>query len=154
MAWDESKHPRDDDGKFARYNSMSIDELKREAMVNIGLNYFSNRTPPKFDPDEVRRKVPRNALDFARLHTKHHERHVIEMGFNDPDDYKNAAMEFWNSQRGILYYNPYSQRYHRYEEKSRWHVTVDSEGVIHTFMPFKTAKGFERIKQQEALYEL
>lgn len=32
MAWDESKHPRDNDGKFARYNSMSIDELKREAM--------------------------------------------------------------------------------------------------------------------------
>jgi len=31
MAWDESKHPRDNDGKFARYNSMSIDELKREA---------------------------------------------------------------------------------------------------------------------------
>lgn len=35
MKWDESKHPRDEYGKFAtaQYNAMSIEELKHEAMA-------------------------------------------------------------------------------------------------------------------------
>jgi len=157
MVWDESKHPRDNDGKFARYNSMSIDELKREAIVNIGLHYFSNSTPPTFDPDEVRSNIPSDIYGFAnkeRLNTNHHKRHADEMGFSDQTDYQNAAIAFWHINREKTFYNPYDDAYCRYDLKTRFFISVSRDGVIHTFMRFRTANGFERIKKQEAMYEL
>lgn len=130
----------------------TIDELKHEAMVNVGLHFFAK--PPSFDPDEVRRNVPKEALSFARVDTKHHESHMREMGYKNHPEYVKGAIEFWNSEKGKVYYNPYNSRYIRYDDKSRRMVSIDSDGIIHTFMIVGTSRWLERTIQQEALYAL
>ena len=143
-----------------RKNSLkekSADQLKRESMVQIGLRYFSNRKPPKFDPREARKNLPNEVDEFAnkeRLNTHHHMRHSKEMGFSNQTEYQKAAIAFWNEHNEKTFYNPYDDSYCRYDTKTRIFMSISREGIIHTFMRFKTKNGFERVKKQEALYEL
>lgn len=89
------------------------------------------------------------ATGFNRLETKHHQRHAKEMGFKNTKEYEKAAVEFFNSDRGDLYYSEKWGKYYRYDEKSHL-LAVSSEGVMHTFWS-RTKKEFERIRRQDKL---
>ncbi len=92
------------------------------------------------------------AHKFNRLNTAHHQRHAKEMGFKNMKEYEQAAVEFFNSDRGMLYYSKKWEKFYRYDEKSKV-LAVSSGGVIHTFWK-RTPKEFERIRRQDKLNEL
>ena len=99
-------------------------------------------------------KPPPQAYGFAnkeRKNTPHHKRHAEEMGFKNQDEYERAAVEFFNSDKGKLYYSNKRERFYRYDEKTG-NFAVSSNGIVHTFMR-KTKKEFARTKQQEKLDE-
>ena len=124
-------------------NIYSDDPVKDGESVGYRQNsgYNSNLKPekPKFE----------KAAGFNRLETKHHQRHAKEMGFKNTKEYEKAAVEFFNSDRGDLYYSEKWGKYYRYDEKSHL-LAVSSEGVIHTFWN-RTKKEFERIRRQDKL---
>lgn len=98
---------------------------------------------------------PEKAYGFAnkeRKETAHHVAHAKEMGFKNQDEYERAACKFFNSNQGKLYYEQRRSRFYRYDEISN-KLAVSSTGVIHTFLLY-TRKKFEKVKQQEHLYEL
>lgn len=57
---------------------------------------------PEADVPPQRRHEP--ATGFNRLETKHHRRHAQEMGFKSMQEYEKAAVAFFNSDKGKLYY--------------------------------------------------
>jgi hypothetical protein len=75
MVWDESKHPRDNDGKFARYNSMSIDELKEELtikshLLKIDLQFFTEKDIKNQSSNSLKRAI-RNILHTDKINNPH-----------------------------------------------------------------------------------
>ena len=96
-------------------------------------------------------KEPPKAYSFNRLNTKHHIGHAKEMGFKNPKEYEAAAVEFFNSDRGTLYYSEARKRYYRYEEKTGL-FCVSMDGVVNTFNIY-TKKKFDLIKRQDKLRE-
>ena len=130
--------------------------------IDIPLNADGTATIPKLfelydewrerngDPKEAKSfPKPPKAYSFNRLNTKHHKDHAKEMGFKNTKEYEAAAVEFFNSDRGVLYYSNKSKKYYRYEEKTEL-FAVSSENVVHTFMK-RTKKQFERKILQEEL---
>lgn len=94
---------------------------------------------------------PPKAYSFNRLNTKHHKDHSKEMGFKNTKEYEAAAVEFFNSDRGVLYYSEARNRYYRYEEKSGI-FAASSNGVIHTYK-YVSKREFQRKFSQDELYE-
>lgn len=92
------------------------------------------------------------AHKFNRLNTAHHQRHAKEMGFKNLNEYENAAVNFFNSDRGKLYYSSKWEKFYRYDEATK-ELAVSSGGVVHTFWK-RTPKEFERIRRQDKLDEL
>ena len=134
-------HPRDRDGRFTEKGASEGEKL-REA---VGI--YSD--DPEADVPPQRRHEP--ATGFNRLETKHHRRHAQEMGFKSMQEYEKAAVAFFNSDKGKLYYSQVKERYYRYDEKTRFFCS-SSHGVIHTFLLYSPKK-FERIKKQDEVYE-
>lgn len=92
------------------------------------------------------------AYEFNRLDTAHHLRHMMELGFSSARDYERAAVEFFNSDRGKLYFSHARRRYYRYDGKTG-EMAVSSDGVIHTYM--RTGKKhFLRAMKQDKLEEV
>lgn len=89
------------------------------------------------------------ANQFNRLNTAHHQRHAREMGFKSIKEYERAAVEFFNSDSGELFYSASRKRFYRYNEKTQW-LAVSSHGVIHTFLK-RTKKEFEKVRRQDKL---
>ncbi len=89
---------------------------------------------------------------FNRLNTRHHIDHSREMGYKNMRGYEAAAVEFFNSNKGKLYYSEARGRYYRYEEKTGRFCVV-SGGTVHTFNIY-TKKKFDKIKVQDKLYEI
>lgn len=100
---------------------------------------------------EQNERKPRveKAKGFNRLETKHHIRHAKEMGFKNTKEYEKAAVEFFNSDIGTLYYSLSRKRFYRYDERSQ-RLAISSNGIIHTFLK-ETKKEFERIRRQDKL---
>lgn len=73
------------------------------------------------------------------------------MGFKNIQEYEKAAVAFFNSDKGKLYYSQARKRFYRYDEKTQF-MAVSSNGVIHTFLK-KTRKEFDHIRRQDALDE-
>lgn len=95
-----------------------------------------------------------HATGFAnkeRKNTKHHLRHAREMGYKNQDEYERAGIEFFNSNRGKLYYSEKRKRYCKYDFRTNEFVSV-TNGIMHTYM-LKNKKEFEKTKQQEKLNE-
>lgn len=92
------------------------------------------------------------AVKFNRLHTKHHADHAREMGYKNMRDYEAAAVEFFNSKKGKLYYSAARDRYYRYDEKTGY-FCVASGDTVHTFNIY-TKKKFDKVKVQDELYEI
>ena len=121
MKWDESKHPRDKYGKFAtaRYNDMSIDELKREAMVEIDLDFFSRKKKEYDSTQVVIPDMPKELSGFLdnRKSTAHHENHAKEMGYKNQTAYLKGAINFWNNAEGAFYFSPADNKFYKYNQK-------------------------------------
>ena len=95
-------------------------------------------------------KEPPKAYSFNRLNTKHNISHAKEMGFKNPKEYEAAAVEFFNSDRGTLYYSEARKRYYRYEEKTGLFVS-SSDGLIHTYKFVSKKEFLRKIKQDELI---
>lgn len=104
----------------------------------------------KEEPQEKQHDFPK-AQKFNRLNTAHHQRHAREMGFENTSEYERAAFEFFNSDRGTLYYSEARKRYYRYEEKTGI-LCVSMDGIINTFNIYSKKK-FDMIKRQDKLHE-
>ena len=94
---------------------------------------------------------PPKAYSFNRLNAKHHKDHSKEMGFKNTKEYEAVAVEFFNSDRGVLYYSEARNRYYRYEEKTGI-FCVSMDGVMNTFNIYSKKK-FDLIKRQDKLHE-
>lgn len=94
---------------------------------------------------------PPKAYSFNRLNAKHHKDHSKEMGFKNTKEYEAVAVEFFNCDRGVLYYSEARNRYYRYEEKTGI-FCVSMDGVVNTFNIYSKKK-FDLIKRQDKLHE-
>ncbi len=158
MAWEEQKHPRDEDGKFTDGAGQSkearLHKLKQiynteiNELFSLPLNFFSKNSNTK----DVEIPPVEKAHKFNRLQTAHHERHAKEMGFKNQKEYEKAAISFFNSNRGKLYFSNARKRFYRYDEKTG-EFAVSSKGEIHTYM-FKTSRNFLKVKLQDKLVEV
>lgn len=139
----EDEHPRDKSGKFtdkgAGAGAGEAEKLRKAVRI------YSDEP----DKDAPPQKVPEPATGFNRLETKHHQRHAKEMGFKNTKEYEKAAVEFFNSDKGKLYYSEKWGKFYRYDEKAQL-LAISSKGVIHTFWK-RTQKEFERIRRQDQL---
>lgn len=136
----------------------------KENAIDIPLNADGTANIPKLfelydewrerngDPSEAKSfPKPPKAYSFNRLNTKHHKDHAKEMGFKNTKEYEAAAVEFFNSDRGVLYYSEARNRYYRYEEKTGI-FCVSMDGVMNTFNIYSKKK-FDLIKRQDKLHE-
>ena len=136
----------------------------KENAIDIPLNADGTANIPKLfelydewrerngDPSEAKSfPKPPKAYSFNRLNTKHHKDHAKEMGFKNTKEYEAAAVEFFNSDRGVLYYSEARNRYYRYEEKTGI-FCVSMDGVVNTFNIYSKKK-FDLIKRQDKLHE-
>ena len=136
----------------------------KENGIDIPLNADGTANIPKLfelydewrerngDPKEAKSfPKPPKAYSFNRLNTKHHKDHSKEMGFKNTKEYEAAAVEFFNSDRGVLYYSEARNRYYRYEEKTGI-FCVSMDGVVNTFNIYSKKK-FDLIKRQDKLHE-
>ncbi len=171
--WDESKHPRDERGRFTfkdmaerlrtlirRYSDTPAEDLFAFGLAG-GISQVSPFTVNFYRSDNG--KGPQNhaqggasepprlqpAVEFNRLNTDHHEKHRKEMGFKDMKQYEAAAVEFFNSDKGELYYSERRHRFYRYDEKTG-ELAISSEGLIHTFNKYSLKK-FRKIERQDFL---
>ena len=92
------------------------------------------------------------AVKFNRLNTKNHIRHAKELGYKNQTEYEKAAIDFFNSKRGKLYYSSVRSRYYKYDTATGEFV-VSSDGFIHTYYKV-TQKKFAKIESQDELYEI
>ena len=142
----EDEHPRDKSGKFtdkgAGAGAGEGEKLRRAVRI------YSDE-PEKDAPPQ---KVPEPATGFNRLETKHHQRHAKEMGFKNTKEHEKAAVEFFNSDKGKLYYSEKWKKFYRYDETKGW-FCASSEGVVHTLTKYSKKK-FEDIKRQDKAYEV
>lgn len=139
--FDESKHPRDEDGKFTdgsktyyRQNASYEDILATDKRASVA-------------------NVP-TAVKFNRLNTKNHIRHAKELGYKNQAEYEKAAANFFSSTRGKLYIDLRLKKFYRYEEKTRLLAVVDGDGGICTFHRVENKNAFIRKIKQEGLYEI
>ena len=136
----------------------------KENGIDIPLNADGTANIPKLfelydewrerngDPKEAKSfPKPPKAYSFNRLNTKHHKDHSKEMGFKNTKEYEAAAVEFFNSDRGVLYYSEARNRYYRYEEKTGI-FCVSMDGVVNNFNIYSKKK-FDLIKRQDKLHE-
>lgn len=120
----------------ADYAAFGTQELRERQIIEIPAN-------AEHPPAE-------KAIGFHRLDTKHHQRHAREMGFKNMREYEQAAVAFFNSDKGKLYYSRKNKRFYRYDEKSRKFVS-SGEGIIYTFY-FLRPKQFEvKVKSDECI---
>lgn len=138
--FDESKHPRDEDGKFTdgsktyyRQNASYEDILAADKRASVA-------------------NVP-TAVKFNRLNTNNHIRHAKELGYKNQTEYEKAAIDFFNSKRGKLYMDLRLGKFYRYEEKTRLIAVVDNDDGICTFHRLENKNAFMRKIKQEGLYE-
>lgn len=114
--FDESKHKRDERGRFAE---METSALKERQTLDL------SDTP-----------VPVEVYGFAnkeRKNTKDHKAHAKEMGFKNQDDYEKAALMFWSKEQGIIYKGKRRNDFAKYNEKTRKYVVISKDGYIKTF---------------------
>lgn len=116
---------------------------------NSGKTYRQNTRYEAILSEDKETRKPEKATGFNRLNTAHHQRHAKEMGFKNAREYERAAVEFFNSGDGEMFYSSSRKRFYLYNEKTQW-LAVSSNGVVHTFLK-RTKKEFARIRRQDKL---
>lgn len=140
--WDEDKHPRAEDGRFGK---KSGNEKLRSAV-----DVYSD--DPKSDKAEMGLTKAPEAYKFNRRDTQHHYDHAKEMGLNQRE-YESAARNFFNSDKGKLYFDSKDKKYYRFDDKSQLIAIVNAEGQICSYYKC-SSKYFERKRRQLKLNEL
>ena len=149
--------PRDELGRWTKdgqgfyKTNTSYADILSESRAYIRLDFFGKEYPPL-----TREDLPKDVFGFAnktRLNTKDHIRHAREMGYKDQKVYERGAIDFWKHGAGDIYVCPARRRFYKYNVKTKQFVTVDTEGVVHTFMPMKN-RDFEKTIVRENLYEI
>ena len=74
------------------------------------------------------------------------------MGFKNTKEYEKAAVEFFNSDKGKLFYSERRKNFYRYDEKTGW-FCAGGDGFVYTLIKFSKKK-FEDIKRQDQVYEI
>ena len=162
------------DGKNGQFKSKSADELKNELVIviedkkpvifnpstkledkeyaRIPFDYFGKkRKQPIRQYNSVDIPTcPAEAFEFSRLDTEHHNRHREEMGYKTLKDYQEGAIEFWNFKKGEIYFSQLSKRFYKYNQDNTYFLSIDAEGIIHTFFLLSN-KDFKRKTIQERL---
>lgn len=129
----------DSSGRYvADYSAIGTQELRERQIIEL--------------PESEAHPPVEKAFGFHRLDTKHHQRHAREMGFRNMKEYELAAVEFFNSDKGKLYYSEKNGKFYRYDKQTR-QFCASSSGLIHTFMRFSEKK-FEDIRRQDNAYEI
>lgn len=140
--------PREErNAESAVAGAKSAQNLVRQHEENIGESVEQQITR------KAKEHVP-PALGFAnkeRRETAHHREHAREMGFKTQKEYERAGCNFFNSNRGKMYYSIKRKRFYRYDEKTG-ELAVSSNGVLHTYMRVNE-KLFAKRRKEEQLYE-
>lgn len=147
--------PQGYDTKNGRYekDGGATAETKSEHEKAIDI-YSDTPEEDKKNAPLISVQKPEIAYSFAnkeRKNTRHHKDHAKEMGYKNQDEYERAAGEFFNGDKGKLYYSNARGKYYRYDEYSG-KFAASSNGVIHTFK-YVTKKEFKRKIKQDDLYE-
>lgn len=160
--WDESKHPRDELGRFTEVPGKDAPKdppppqtfrQNTSYRVIISLQTFGGKKQKESSTKgQLPKEPPKRAFGFNRLNTKHHIRHAKEMGFNNQRDYERAAIDFWENGEGKIYYSTARECYVKYNNKTLQKVSISCDGIIHTFMLEKNKDFYIKIKW-EGLYE-
>ena len=108
---------KDSKKSINKFHAMSIEQLKERQTIDR--NSVEN--------------IP-YASDFNRLKTAHHMGHAKEMGFKNQKQYETAAIKFWNSGEGDIYYSKKRNRFYKYNTKTLEFVAVSEKGVVYTYM--------------------
>ena len=119
--FDESKHPRDKDGKFTDKNSSSKNIRSKKLLK--ALTFFAenkhSEAREKITIETAKSNFPKQIFGFenGREKTQHHQNHIIELGYKDEKQYQKGAIEFWNNKDGKTYFSQSAQRYYKYDAK-------------------------------------
>lgn len=97
-------------------------------------------------PNDEYRELP-IAQEFTGFKRPDHLAHAREMGYT-PKEYRQAAIAFFNSSKGMLYYGEKRDRFARYNPKTQEYVVCDLSGDIKTYYKI-TEKKFRKIEKQE-----
>lgn len=145
--FDESKHPRDEEGKFTYKGGGrqgTEGDKRREAVKKYS-------DDPGRDMAEMGlKRNPVKANGFVRRDTKSHIKHAQDMGLNQRE-YERAAIAFFNSNRGKLYFNNRSQKFYRYNDKTREFVSCNDEGEIYTYYIAKKGWFEQKLKGEKEI---
>ena len=165
--FDESACKRDWHGRFSKKNTRGaktegLTRSKKNAKMSERARLEAEEfekikrdTFPYIDAKRCLQKMPKTAFGFAkdRLHTPHHEQHVREMGFKSSKEYERAAIEFWENGEGELYYSKRRDCYYKYNQKRKWFLSIDRDGIVRTFHVLPK-KDFENAKEQDKCLSL
>lgn len=147
MKFDESKHPRYDDGKFKDKNSLTSKQRFEKEQAE------RERLARKYDSDrQSETRKPPKATSFNRPDTKHHLKHAAEMGLNEKQ-YIKAATEFFNSGKGEMYFDDRRKVYVRCDYTTMQVCTCDNAGNVKTFFQ-TTKKKLDAMKKQDEWVKL
>lgn len=125
---------------------------KKESLKK--LNFFSKNRKKHLYTRNVEEtfEPPKEIQGFKnteRNRTRHHQRHIFELGFENENDYIKGAQNFWEKGAGKIYRGRVRRgTFCKYNEKTGEYLVIDKEGVLLTFYQI-TAKQFKRYEIQE-----
>lgn len=98
-------------------------------------------------------KLPKQVFGFGkgRRDTKHHTRHMRDMGFRDAVEYEKTANRFWETGEGTTYYGNRRNNFAKYNPKTQEYVIVQGDNVKSFYK--MTQKQFEEYKKREGYEE-
>lgn len=151
---------RDTDGKWtdgAAEGNKGYDSRKdttSERLKRIPRDFFGkkNKDNGGTKPKEIS-SPPKEAFGFRndeRRNTKHHLRHVEEMGFKNQKEYERSAIDFWNKGNGKIYYSERRENYCKIGSDGKTVCFCDSEGYINSFYKYPTeakARSFMKLEK-------
>ncbi len=145
----EEDHKRDKGGKFSKTGGgSSPKEVEKKHFPHVRIK---EEHPDLTDAEisSILEGVPKKAIAFNkdREDTKHHQRHITEMGFKNKKEYQEAGLLFWNSGEGKIFYNKRKGRYCKYNAKNGFFLSISEDGIVFTF--FKLDHGhLEKYERQ------
>lgn len=153
--WREEDHPRDEIGRFTEKDDLFFPQntpyaeiLRRErALHRIPLDYFGLTEDRYADWADMPAEVY-GFLNKERLNTTHHALHAREMGYKNQAAYECAACDFWANGAGDVYITAKAAYFYKYDPISQRFISVDRNGVIHTFMPMKRSNFLRKIRDE------
>ena len=117
-----------------------ISEIKKEKREKLENKYNSEN-------GDNGKSLPK-AIGFNRPKTRHHQRHINELGYKNEKEYIKGAIDFWNKGKGNIYIGERRGNYAKYDKNSGRYLTCDKSGTITTFY-FVTEKEFDKNLKQE-----